>query len=95
MTQELNDLKSLIGRLERVVSRLESGTTLPTVALGEPPSTTLEDEEVERQVKALEEAHEARLWEAEQMVDKLNSGTLTEEERDEYLNRWKRTTVRG
>ena len=42
-----------------------------------------------KQEEALTEQMNQRFWEAEQLAEKVNSGKVTPEEHEAYMNRWK------
>jgi len=86
----LTTLESLAVRLEVVVVYLERKAAVLEEAPpseGDPMYTLSEADK--KQEEALTEQMNQRFWEAEQLAERVNSGKVSPEEHEAYMNRWK------
>ena len=81
----LTTLESLAVRLEVVVGYLERKVAVDLAAEAPEPS-----EAEKKAEELLTEEMEQRFFAAEQLAERVNSGEVTEEEREEYMARWLR-----
>lgn len=86
----LSQLESLAVRLEVVVGYWERRVAAELEPAQEGEVGDLDAEAVKKQEAALSESMDRRVFEAEQLAARVNSGEVTDEEREEYLGRWKR-----
>ena len=91
-----NSLESLAVRLEVVVGYWERKTAADLAkaedAPAEPPEPDAEAVKEAEQERLKEEEMQAlmegRLFEAERLAERVRSGEITEEEKEEYMQRW-------
>jgi hypothetical protein len=84
----LKAMENLVGRLEVALGRL---APMEGKEVDEPPPLSREEQaRIDLHLKTLEQEQEQRLFDAQILAERVNSGELTDDEKEEYMTRWQR-----